>query len=312
MKTPKPTVVKSVAGAVAASILISSCSDYNFDDSYYGQHADNLSNGESFFNLNESNLSEEFLHKLKAIHQIIETVLADRKEAIRFANNPDEYVASKEMHFNVVLHEAERRLLFAFADDDILKAVKEKDAETFLSLCSERGYIGVINDHNKPEDIRAMFKTDQDYESFMALIGNLDGYNPTTRAVAGVPVAVVAGAVFFIGAAVIYAAAAGVTVGVGGLVAYEVGFAVNQAVYTNSESSFTRSSNMDVKEPVLRIWTENNGLIGSDVFYAEMIDRQANLFMELIEKEFATSVSASDAVRDILKMQLEGYYGLRK
>jgi len=312
MKTPKPIVVKSVAGAVTASILISSCSKgYNFDDSYYGPHADNLTRGESFFNLNESNLSEEFLHKLKAIHQIIETVVVDKKEARRFANNPDEYVASKELHFNVVLHEAERRLLFAFADDDILKAVKTKDIETFLSLCSERGYIGVINEYNKPENIRAMFKSDEDHEAFMHLIENLDGYNPTTRAVAGIPVAVVAGAVFFMGAAVIYAAAAGVTVGVGTVAAYETGVAVNTSVYTNSETR-SRSSAMSVNEPVLRIWTENNGMISSDVFYAEMIDKQANLIMELIEKEFAISPSASDAVRDVLRIQLEGNYGLRK
>lgn len=312
MKTPKPIIVKSLAGTVAASILVSSCSPgYNFDDSYYGPHAANHTRGGSFFNLSESNLSEEFLYKLKAIQQIIEAVLTDKKEARLFANNPDKYVASKEMHFNVVLHEAERRLLFAFADDDILKAVKTKDIETFLSLCSERGYIGVINEHNKPENIRAMFKTDKDHEEFMHLIENLDGYNPTTRAVAGIPVAVVAGAVFFMGAAVIYAAAAGITVGVGTVAAYETGVAVNQSVYTNSETS-TRSSTMSVNEPVLRIWTENNGKIGSDVFYTEMIDKQANLLMELIEKEFPTSTSASNAVRDILKIQLEGYYGLRK
>ena len=43
MKTPKPIVVKSVSGAVAASILVSSClPGYDFDDSYYGPHADNL------------------------------------------------------------------------------------------------------------------------------------------------------------------------------------------------------------------------------------------------------------------------------
>ena len=312
MKTPKPIVVKSVSGAVAASILVSSClPGYDFDDSYYGPHADNLTHGESFFELSESNLSEEFFHKLKAIQQIVETVLIDKKEARQFANNPTEYVASKEIHFNVVLHEAERRLLFAFADDDILKAVKMKNIETFLALCSEKGYIGVINEENKPENIRAMFKTDEDYEEFMHLIENLDGYNPTTRAVAGVPVVVVAGALIFVGAAVIYAAAAGITVGAGTVAAYETGVAVNQAVYVNSETS-VRSSAMEVNEPVLRIWTENNGLISSDAFYTEMIDKQVNLLMELIEKEFPISVSALDAVRDILKFQLEGYYGLRK
>lgn len=68
MKTPKPIVVKSVTGAVTASILVSSCSpSYNFDDSYYGPHAENLTHGRSFFNLSESNLFGEFLYKLTAI-----------------------------------------------------------------------------------------------------------------------------------------------------------------------------------------------------------------------------------------------------
>lgn len=43
-------------------------------------------------------------------------------------------------------------------------------------------------------------------------------------------------------------------------------------------------------------------MISSDLFYAEMIDKQANMLMELIKKEFPTSASASDAVRDILKI----------
>ena len=34
--------------------------------------------------------------------------------------------------------------------------------------------------------------------------------------------------------------------------------------------------------------------------------------MDLIEKEFAISSSASETARNILKIQLEGYYGLRK
>lgn len=69
---------------------------------------------------------------------------------------------------------------------------------------------------------------------------------------------------------------------------------------------------MDVYEPVMRIWTENNGMIGNDVFYSEMLHKQVRLLMELIEKEFPSSASASDDIRDILRIQLEGYYGLRK
>lgn len=309
MKKSNSFVHKTVAGSVAASILVSSCTPgYNFDDSYYGPFADDSNRGESFFNLNESNLSEDFLHKLKAIHKIIEIVVSNKGEAKRFAKNPDEYLASKEELHNVKLSESERRLLFAFADDDIVRAVKTNDIKAFMSLSSERGYIGIINEYNKPEDIRAMFKTEKDYETFKHHIEKVEGYNIVTRAVVGVPVAVVAGAVFYVGAAVIYGAVAGVTVGAAAG-AYYYAATHHETAVTGPE---TRSVGMTVKEPVLRIWTDNNGLIGSDVFYAEIIDKQVNLFMELIEKEFPMSSFSSDGVRDILKIQMEGYYGLRK
>jgi hypothetical protein len=305
MKNPNSFIHKSVAGGVAASILVSSCTPgYNFDDSCYGPFADDLICGEPFFDLNKSNLSEDFFYKLKSIHTIIETVVTNRGEAKRFAKNPDEYLASKEALHNVKLSESERRLLFAFADDDIVRAIQVNDIKTFLSLSSERGYIGIINEYNKPEDIRAMFKTERDYEAFKHQIEKVEGYNIVTRAVVGVPVAVVAGAVFYLGAAVIYGAVAGVVAGTAaGLVHYA-------AVTTSGPESM--SVDLKVKEPVLSIWTDNNGLIENDAFYSEIIDKQVHLFIELIEKEFPMSSSSSDAVRDILKIQLEGHYGLRK
>lgn len=312
MKKPKPIIVKSVASTVSASILITSCSsEFNFEDSYYGAHTENLTRGVSLIELNESNLSEEFLYKLNVIQQIIDIVLTDKKEAKNFAENPDSFVSSKELNFNISLYEAERKLLLAFADDDILRAVKEKDIETFLSLCSERGYIGIINEYNRPENVRSMFKSDEEYESFMQLMENLEGSNYSTRAVAGVPVLVVAGAAVYMGAVAIYAAGAAITVGYATLVAAETGIAVNESIYVNSEVSRQRGL-IGESEQTLRIWTENNGIIAEDAFYTELIDKQTNLFMEVIEKEFVIPSSTSETIRHLLKIQLEGYYGLRR
>ena len=318
MKAPKPIIVKSVAGTVAASVLASSCSsDFNFDDCYYGPHADNLTCGVSFIDLNESNLSTEFLYRLNAIQQIIETVLTDKKEARMFAKNPEEYVDSKELHFNLSLDEAERRLLLAFSDNDILNAVKERDIERFLSLCSEKGYIGIINEYNKPVDVRSMFKDDEEYESFLKLVEDINGSYLSTRALPGVTVVAVAGYLFYLGAAVLYAVAGAVTALADLLVGVNVGVAINESVsvnemtYVNSETNSLRST-LNEREQVLKIWTENNGLIASDVFYTELIEKQVNMFVEIIEKEFLISSDTSDAIRNVLRIQLEGYYGLRK
>ncbi|MBR5255727.1 MAG: hypothetical protein IKV62_03005 [Bacteroidales bacterium] len=310
MKTPHPIIIKSVSTAVAAGVLIPSCTvGYNFDDSYYGPHAANLPQGSSFFSLENSNLSEEFINRLMAIQQIVNTVLSDKDEAKLFANNPEEYIANKEISFNITLQEPERKVLLALADNDILEAVRNNDIETFLSLCSDRGYLGIINEYNRPESIRSYFKTEEDYNSFLALIENLGGFDETRTGVAGIPVAVVAGAVAFMGAAVLYAAAAAVTGGVESLVVYH--FAAATKGLEDREVEDTRAA-MYVNEPTLRIWTENNGMISSDVFYSEMIEKQVNMFMDLIEKDIVLNPSSTDAVRNLLRIQFEGYYGLRK
>ena len=113
------------------------------------------------------------------------------------------------------------------------------------------------------------------------------------------------------GAGLLYGAVSAVTAAVNGFVYYDIGVTTTESVYTSSEVSSQRST-IGEREQVLRIWTENNGLITSDVFYAELIDKQVNMYVEIIEKEFPLSLEASDAIRNILKIQLEGYYGLRK
>lgn len=318
MKKTKQIVIKTVATTVAAGVVIPSCTSdydserYNFNDSYYGSHTENHTRGISLYDIQESNLSGAFQHKLQAIQQIVDAILSDNREARRFAKNPNEYIESKEMHFNIVLHETERRLLQAFADDEVLKAVKTNDAETFLSLCIERGYIGIMNEYNKPENIREIFKTDEDYEAFLHLIENVNDYDTTTRAVAALPIYVVAGAVFYMGAATIYGLALSVVITIEAGVLINAAALVNEAVAINSETNNRRIEAMKVNEPVLRIWTENNGMIGDDIFYTEIMDKQINLFMDLIEKEFVLSQPAFDSIRNILRIQLEGYYGFRK
>lgn len=106
------------------------------------------------------------------------------------------------------------------------------------------------------------------------------------------------------GAAVIYA-----------VEVYVVGhmdvMAAQQVVVWTDGLEESTMEDMFINDPTLRLWTENNGSISSDVFYAEMIDRQVNMFMEIIEKDVVIEPGTADAVRQILRIQLEGYYGLR-
>lgn len=313
MKTPPPFITKSVAAATAAGVLLPSCVGYNFDDSYYGPHADNLPQGHSFYSLGDSNLSEEFINRLNAIQQIVNTIIADGNEARLFAENPDEYLASKESHFNITLLDPEKKLLFAISDEDVLNAIRTNDIHSFLSLCNERGYLGIINEYNKPDHFRSYFKTDKDYEEFIEFVKYVGGDIAQTRsALAGVVALLVAGVAIFMGAAVVYAAEVFVVGHMDVMAAQQV------VVWTEGmddeevdEEVANETMELFVNEPTLRLWTQNNGLISSDVFYSEMIDKQLNMFMEIIEQDVVMDPDTADAVRQILRIQLEGYYGLR-
>lgn len=298
MKKPKPIIVKAVLGATATSVIISSClQGHDFEESLYGPFADNTEEGQHLFNIDESNLSEKFLHQLKTINLIIKTVLSSRKEAKLFAKNPEEYINSKEIIFNIEFTESERNFLLAFADDEIVKCVKKNDIHAFLALCSQKGYIGIISEENKPESMREMFKTDEDYKNFLALINNIKNDGVSTRSVVAVAAVVV-----YVGAGAFQAAAV-LSVAWASLV-------VDEAVGVTHSSESTRSVDMTINEPVLKIWTDNNGKISNDAFYEEIIEKQTNLIMELIEKEYPYSIT--NEARDLIKIQLEGYYGLRK
>lgn len=297
MKNPKPIIVKAVLGATATSMLISSClQGHNFEESLYGPFANNPEEGQHLFNIDESNLSDKFLLQLKTINSIIKTILSSRKEAKLFAKNPDEYISSKEKLFSIEFSRSEKNFLLAFADDEIIKCVKANDIHTFLALCSQKGYIGLISEDNKPESIREMFKTEEDYKNFLALINNMQNDSVSTRS--GIAVAAV---VVYVGAGAFQAAAI-LSIAWASLV-------VDEAV-SITHSGETRSVDMTIKEPVLKIWTDNNGVISNDAFYEEIIDKQTDLILELIEKEYPYSII--NEAKDFIKIQLEGYYGLRK
>lgn len=297
MKKPKPIIVKAILGATATSMLISSClQGHNFEESLYGPFADNPEEGQHLFNIDESNLSDKFLFQLKTKNSIIKTILSSRKEAKLFAKNPDEYISSKEKKFNIEFSQSEKNFLLAFADDEIVKCVSKNDIHAFLALCSQKGYIGLISEDNKPESIREMFKTEEDYKKFLALIDNMQNDSVSTRS--GIAVAAV---VVYVGAGAFQAAAI-LSIAWASLV-------VDEAV-SITHSGETRSVDMTIKEPVLKIWTDNNGVISNDAFYEEIIDKQTDLILELIEKEYPYSIT--NEAKDFIKIQLEGYYGLRK
>lgn len=221
-----------------------------------------------------------------------------RKAAKAFSKNPDAFLASKEASFKIVLSEQEKALLLAFTDDEIINAVKDNDLASFLSIAREKDYIGLISDTNGSQDIRGMFKTDQDYKQFMQYItGDPDGEIVVQSIVATFFLYAVAVAVQYGGVATIAAVEIGAVYGVG--VYWDYG----------AESSSARITTNN-REAVLRIWTDSNGLISDTSLYDEMINKQVKKISDIIIQEYPNA--DKDFVDNILRINFEGYYGLRK
>lgn len=300
MKKPKKVLTKIIVGTVSSSILIASCKvgDYNLDGNKYGPMADNNPEGVRLLDVSESNLSDEFLKKIKAISSIVEEVLSDRNAAKQFCDSPELYLAAKEEALSIVLTDEDKRVLRAFSDEDIIEAVKSNDMAEFLRIGRERGYIGLVTTRS-PEEIRSIFRSEQDYKEFMMALE--EGGGPTTRA-AGVGLVVVA-----VAAAAIYAAVetmAAVQVGV----VYHVGFWTKTAGPTG-ESQAASSLVMD-REPVLKLWMDNNGTVEADVFYREIIDSQVDSMFEIARETYPNI--DEDMFKNIVRSNLETYYGFNK
>ena len=295
MKQMKPIVTKTVSGVIASSILMSSCMQgYNFEDSLYGVFADNpATKGNVMLSINESNLSKEFIHQITSINAIIEKILTNDKEAEKFVTNPQAYLSSQEMNFQIMLSEQEKALLLALNDKDIVYAINNNDIALFLKICKEKGYLNTLNE-NRVSDLRNIFNNTSDYD---ALIDDIE-----VRFIAFF--IIVAAALVFVGAVAAVATATATT-----------------AVTVTKAATMTKVKVLELAdeivrintvEPVLKIWTDNHGLIANSVLYDEFIECQTNEIADMIEKELVLSDTKREQMKHLLKLQLEGYYGLRK
>lgn len=294
---------KRVLSTTGVALLISSCDQgHDFSDSLYGSFAENPSSkGISLLDINNSNLSEDFFAKIQCVNSIVENLLSNKNEVELFARDPSSYLVSKQLHFKITLSESEKNMLLAFSDEKVIEAVKENDIETFLRICNDNGYIGVFDSDTTNNNVRSMFKTDEDYDDFMSMICTKGNGEISSRVVGvlAIPVAVVA--YMYLGAVTM----AGVGLGAAVYAGVEL-----WGPSVSGESTTRSYEEINFKEPVIKIWTDNNGQIKSDVFYSEVIDRQIHSVSELLEKEFPSM--DVDQACEILRIQLEGYYGLRQ
>lgn len=304
----KTLFTKTVVTTVATSVLISSCyNGHDFDDCIYGEFAENTqTRGLSLMDINESNLSLDFQKKAHAINKIIQLILSEPQDAKEFASDPQEYLSIKELDFDITLSIKEKNALLAFCDNDVINAVKENNFRDFIKICNERKYITPqpFSTFTTESELREIFKTEEEYENFITTM-NINNDGLSTNSEFGVA---------FAALAVVAVAVAAILV--------EVGAAIQAVVYLDieisglGEASAKNNSNIDIisstntNDSVLKIWTDNNGKIGNDIFYSEMIEKQTNAIIDNYVNQFPNI--DKDKFSKFVKLQLEGFYGLRK
>lgn len=295
-------LTKTIATTLASSVMISSCyKGHDFDDCMYGSFAENpTKKGISLMNVNETNLSENFQKKALGIKEIVDLILSDKDEAMEFVSDPDTYLEVKQHDFKITLSESEKKVLLAFTDDNVIKAIKDNDFETFIKICNEKKYFIIQTIDGFDSDVRSLFKTDADYESFINTFDQGDGSEITTFsgfALTGV-------AIF----AVLYVVAITmVEVGVAG----HAVMALEVEIGGVGESSKTLANTMRISnEPVLKIWVDSNGKISDDIFYNQMIEKQISVMVSNYKNIYPEE--SMEKIKKVLRLQLEGHYGLRK
>jgi len=304
MKKKKEILKRIVSGTIASSILLSSCTkEYNVDEnSIYGNLSENSLEGSQFLSIKYSNLSEEFFITAQTIGNIIKDITNNSSSAKLFCDSPEDYFKKNDINLKIKLSDKDILILKSLTDDEIKKAINEKDLKKFIRLCKEKGYINLESSANIRAS-RNIFKDDKSYENYLTTINDIKYSSPQTRQLQEpwfIPAAVVAIAY----AAVLLYVAAYVDV------AYYAGAVYKVVVTTRGGMSSNDLSSIN-KTPVVKLWLDNNeGKLDFDILHTELINNQAEEISQImLEEGLCADKSIS---KKIILTNLEAYYGLRK
>lgn len=123
------------------------------------------------------------------------------------------------------------------------------------------------------------------------------------------PVQLVTPVVAVVIAAVAYAYA-GVGMGVGAWVLFAIQVAVSVDGEEYEEHKDFIGPVLSNIEPVMKIWTDNDKVLYPDIFCDEVIEKQVESMINVLIADFPNI--DQEAVSNVLRINLQGYYGIRK
>lgn len=228
-----------------------------------------------------------FFKEYECIENIITEITTNKNSANLLLNSPDVFYKNKEILFDITLSSEQKRMLMAFIDDDVIRAISDNDVKNFIDICYKKGYANKI--HVNTNDIKKYFKTEADYNLFISNYGqNIEKFSGVIL----LP--------FFAGAAWVVIYLAGVLT----ITAFFLTVATEGVVIGTSHlKEILRESR---NNPIIRLWMDNNLPLINSSDCIELANDYAQEIMSNLTC-FIDNEHYND-VYNLVKNQLIGYF----
>ena len=246
--------------------------------------------GNNLMDLYSSNLSEVFFAEMRCVENIINELLSNTNSLKQLLLNPTDFYSEREITCEIKLSPDQKKLLTAFADDDVIKHVKSNNVKDFVKTCIEKGYVNQhIYNRVNINDIKKYFKTEKDFDEFVKKYGNNDVKSAFVLLVPVLVAGVVVG---------LYIAGAITMVVFASTAVWEVAVIGKKQI-----KELFRDGNYD---PIVRLWYDNALPSIDNSKFKNVIIEQSNLVMNTIEDYI--DEDCKERVLKIITEQLTGYY----
>lgn len=149
MKKPNKHVTRLVVWTVSGSLLASSCVNIVQEPMSYPAKQELSDMGEPAIQVHLSDEQSEYFNEVTVLAQ---RIIHDRAFAKEFNANPTRFLKSRSSEFDgeaVIPDDALMRITTALADDEIAKAIENKDIKQYLRLMHKKGLLeNTDNDYN--------------------------------------------------------------------------------------------------------------------------------------------------------------------
>lgn len=298
---------KGIIGVVTTSILVSSCTidhlEYNRTNGLYDHlwASSDPDLGEQLLNIENIQLSNKIQEYARIVGFLIEDVTKDKVSAQLFCSDPDAYLAQKkikdafDINIDQYLTDKDKRLIMAFADDEVRSAAKRQDLAEFLRLCKSKGLLSnpvkVISEGYA--NYSEFFKSTEEYVSFMKHLNDLT--NPSGVVLQNDD-----------SEAFVLALVVGIRLG-----AIAEDYVYDQVEFWGAAQAPAISKVIN-EEPTLKFWINEHSetYIPSELLFEELVLQTADNLAQVVVENFPHY--DRDKIKEFIAINLQNFYDIKK